>query len=455
MVVSKKPILFDWPIGLAACSIEAALSGGLDSVVLLHRLVALRQQGAPLTLSALHVHHGLQAVADQWVDFCQQLCARWQVPLRVEYVRVSAQGNGLEAAARHARYAAFATSPAQIIALAHHANDQAETVLLHALRGGGSAALAAMPTWRPLHKPSGQPYHGQQPTTFSEAPYLWRPLLSYSRAQLADYAQQHQLTWQEDPSNQQLHWRRNVVRHQLLPAIEPFWPQALTQLQQTAQQAAREHQLLDEYSQADLQHCGATATTLPLHHWQHLSPLRQQAVLIAFLRQCSTTLPSTDAIAQFCHDCQHATPSAQPTLRFGRWQLFRYRQQLYVWQPPTTIFPTHTLTPPESIELGYGRLSWHSQLGRGIAAAVAAKGLTLRPRQAGESITIAGIGRRPLKKLFQEAGVPLAWRDVWPVLSQGQDIVALPGIAIAAPYQAGAEEIGHWPQWDMTPADSV
>ena len=81
MVVSKKPILFDWPIGLAACSIEAALSGGLDSVVLLHRLVTLRQQGAPLTLSALHVHHGLQAVADQWVDFCQQLCARWQVPL--------------------------------------------------------------------------------------------------------------------------------------------------------------------------------------------------------------------------------------------------------------------------------------------------------------------------------------------------------------------------------------
>ena len=176
---------------------------------------------------------------------------------------------------------------------------------------------------------------------------------------------------------------------------------------------------------------------------------------MAFLRQCSTTLPSTDPIAQFCHDCQHATPSAQPTLRFGRWQLFRYRQQPYVWQPPTTIFPTHTLTPPESIELGYGRLAWHSQLGRGIAAAVAAKGLTLRPRQAGESITIAGIGRRPLKKLFQEAGVPLAWRDVWPVLSQGQDIVALPGIAIAAPYQAGAEEIGHWPQWDMTPADSV
>ena len=83
-----------------------------------------------------------------------------------------------------------------------------------------TAALAAMPTWRPLHKPSGQPYHGQQPITFSEAPYLWRPLLSYSRAQLADYAQQHQLTWQEDPSNQQLHWRRNVVRHQLLPAIE-------------------------------------------------------------------------------------------------------------------------------------------------------------------------------------------------------------------------------------------
>lgn len=455
MVALKKPILFDWPLGLGACSIEAALSGGLDSVVLLHRLVALRQQGAPLTLSALHVHHGLQAVADQWVDFCQQLCATWQVPLRVEHVRVSAQGKGLEAAARHARYAAFATSQAQIVALAHHANDQAETVLLHALRGGGSAALAAMPAWRPLHKPSGQPYHGQQPTTFDEAPYLWRPLLHCNRSQLADYAQQHQLTWQEDPSNQQLHWRRNVVRHQLLPAIEQFWPNALTQLQQTAQQAAREHQLLDEYSQADLQQCGATATTLPLHHWQQLSPLRQQAVLIAFLRQCSTTLPSTDAIAQFCHDCQHATPSAQPALLFGSWQLFRYRQQLHLWQPPTTALPAHTLTTPDSIELGYGRLSWQRQLGRGIATAVVANGLTLRPRQAGESITIAGIGRRPLKKLFQEAGVPLAWREVWPVLSQGSDIVAIPSIAIAAPYQAEAKEMGYWPQWDMTPATNA
>ena len=455
MVASKKPILFDWPLGLGACSIEAALSGGLDSVVLLHRLVTLRQQGAPLTLSALHVHHGLQAVADQWVDFCQQLCATWQVPLRVEYVSVSAQGKGLEAAARHARYAAFASSQAQIVALAHHANDQAETVLLHALRGGGSAALAAMPAWRPLHKPSGHPYHGQQPTTFDEAPYLWRPLLDCNRSQLADYAQRHQLTWQEDPSNQQLHWRRNVVRHQLLPAIEQFWPNGLTQLQQTAQQAAREHQLLDEYSQADLQHCGATATTLPLHHWQQLSPRRQQAVLIAFLRRCSTVLPSQDALAQFCHDCQHATPSAQPALLFGSWQLFRYRQQLYLWQPPTTALPAHTLTTLDSIELGYGRLSWQRQLGRGIATAVVANGLTLRPRQAGESITIAGIGRRPLKKLFQEAGVPLAWREVWPVLSQGSDIVAIPSIAIAAPYQAEAKEMGYWPQWDMTPAASV
>ena len=186
-----------------------ALSGGLDSTVLLHRLAqdaAVRRYG----LHALHVHHGLQADADAWAAQCEALCAALDVPVQVHRVRVdTTRGEGIEAAARRARHAAFADvmQAGDIVALAHHRDDQAETFLLRALRASGPDGLAAMRSWR----------------AFGTG-WLWRPLLDTPRAALEAYARAASLRWIEDPSNAGTAFDRNFLRHEVLPLLRQRWP---------------------------------------------------------------------------------------------------------------------------------------------------------------------------------------------------------------------------------------
>ncbi len=190
-----------------------ALSGGCDSVVLLHALGQLiRRKKILARLSALHVHHGLSPQADAWAIFCQDFCAREAIPLEVVRVSVPrASGAGLEAAARRARYAVFSASPADALLLAHHRDDQAETVLLNLLRGAGVAGAAAM-------LPERASTHG---------PRLLRPLLEWPRAHLTAYVKTHDLPWIEDESNDDLHFRRNFLRHEILPKMSEKFASAL------------------------------------------------------------------------------------------------------------------------------------------------------------------------------------------------------------------------------------
>ncbi|HZH44096.1 MAG TPA: tRNA lysidine(34) synthetase TilS [Lysobacter sp.] len=205
--------------------VAVGFSGGLDSSVLLH---ALQAQGH--AVRALHVNHGLHGDADRWAQHCAAVCAEWRVPLQVVGVRVERDGEGLEAAARRARYAAFAEALAdgEVLALAHHRDDQAETFLLRALRGAGVDGLAAMRPWRPLG-------HG----------WLWRPLLAFGRDALLAYAQAHGLRWIDDPSNADLAFERNFLRHRLMPLLRERWPQADTGLTRAATLAAEAATLLD------------------------------------------------------------------------------------------------------------------------------------------------------------------------------------------------------------------
>ncbi len=201
----------DTPADMRAAPLLVGLSGGLDSTVLLHRLAHDATQRAR-GLRAIHVHHGLHADADAWAEQCTRLCASLGVPLEVAQVDVARDGGeGLEAAARHARNAAFESALRQdeILVLAHHQDDQAETFLLRALRASGVDGLAAMRPWR---------RYGRG--------WLWRPLLAMPRATLHAYAQAHALTWIEDPSNDDTAHDRNFLRHRVLPLLQSRWPQA-------------------------------------------------------------------------------------------------------------------------------------------------------------------------------------------------------------------------------------
>ena len=217
-----------------------AFSGGLDSTVLLHQLAQAREL-LPISLSAIHVHHGLSSNATAWARHCRQVCAGLDVPLRVRRVEVNrAPRTSLEEEARRARYAAFAAAKTDVIGVAHNADDQAETILLQLLRGAGPKGLAAMPPLKALS------------TNGLSRIFLWRPLLECTRAELAAYAHQHNLTAIDDESNADERFRRNYLRHRVMPLLAAGFPAATATLARAARHQAEASDLLDALADADL-----------------------------------------------------------------------------------------------------------------------------------------------------------------------------------------------------------
>ncbi|NNG62887.1 tRNA lysidine(34) synthetase TilS, partial [Pseudomonas fragi] len=263
---------------------HVALSGGLDSTVLLHVLAQLRQTRSLPPLSAIHVHHGLQAAADEWPAHCQALCNALGVPLQVVHVHVQA-GASLERAAREARYQAFVTltRAQEVLLTGQHRDDQAETLLFRLLRGAGVSGLAAMPRQRRLGEGN-----------------LCRPLLDVSRTDLEAYAREHSLGWIEDPSNQQTDFSRNYLRHEIFPLLTRRWPQAAASMARSAAHCAEAQGLLDDLARQDLQAAGAVSEfdwlglpSLELAPITCLSPARQRNALRYWLAAFSQ-LPDTD-----------------------------------------------------------------------------------------------------------------------------------------------------------------
>ncbi|MCG2581649.1 MAG: tRNA lysidine(34) synthetase TilS [Marinobacter sp.] len=222
---------FFWPAELCASvrrlpdtpCVWVALSGGLDSVLLLHAVS--RCLGNDRTIAAIHVNHQLQANAGETEQFCRKLCESLRVPLTVERVTVPTKATdesttgGIEEAARNARYDIFERTlePGHILLMAHHGDDQAETVLFRLLRGSGVAGLAGMPSSRVLGM-------GE----------LHRPFLAFSRQQIRDWAQQAGLVWVEDPSNTDQKFDRNFLRHSVMPLLKSRWPSLIKRLRHSA-----------------------------------------------------------------------------------------------------------------------------------------------------------------------------------------------------------------------------
>jgi tRNA(Ile)-lysidine synthase len=253
-----------------------ALSGGADSCALL--LACVRHW--PTQVRAIHVHHGLQAAADDFAAHCQKLCDLWSVPLVVTHVNAhAASGESPEDAARLARYQAYAQvlqthwgGTVQDIVLAQHADDQVETILLALTRGAGLPGLSAMPA---LAERGGLRIH--------------RPWLEVPSQQLRDWLVQEGVTWVEDPTNQDQRYTRNRIRHQLLTVLEKTFPSFRQTFGRSARHAAQAQMVLDDMALIDLQHTGTPPQLLAL---QQLSKARQANTLRAWLLQrqvaCST-----------------------------------------------------------------------------------------------------------------------------------------------------------------------
>ena len=287
--------------------IAVGLSGGCDSVVLLH---ALSRLDPALRLSAIHVDHGLSPNAADWRVFCENFCKSLDIPLLVQSVTVNRKnGLGLEAAARQARYAVFRQSAADCLLLAQHRGDQAETVLFNLLRGSGVTGASGMPAERQLG-----------------ALRLLRPLLPVSRADLLNYAQSHGLTWVDDESNADTALTRNFLRHEVLTVINQRFPAAESALAQAACNFSEAVGLLDELAAQDclVAQDGETAQLTAL---RTLTSPRLKNLLRYRLRQLGWQVPVAARLDEFVRQLLIAAPGRHPELSLpdGRMQVAQRR----------------------------------------------------------------------------------------------------------------------------------
>lgn len=396
--------------------IYIAFSGGLDSTVLVHALAGLRQTAAiksPLNLHLIHVHHGLSPNADDWVENCQQLAASLALPLTV--VQVDARpktGESPEAAARQARYKIFAeTLPANaVLMLAHHANDQAETLLLQLLRGAGVRGLASMPLRARFHQS-----------------WLMRPLLAVSRVVLEQYAEQHQLTWIEDESNLNVDFDRNYLRHNILPLLNARWPATVSCLSRSASHCAEADSLLMEIADADLSNMLDGEPRLNILLLRTLSPPRLNNVVRYWLMNQGLPLPSTVKLQTLIQTLIYSRYDAMPHVSWPGVEVRRFRNYLYAMPPLPKHDPTwyYEWNMQEDLVLpaNIGTLQVKDYL-------ILAKGLPLRIafRQGGEAMVLTGRkGHHSLKNLMQEWDIPPWLRQRVPLIFQNQELIAVVG----------------------------
>jgi tRNA(Ile)-lysidine synthase len=426
------------PLVPAHSTILIGLSGGIDSVVLLHLLHRLAPHFS-WQLFALHVHHGISSNAGAWADFCAVLCASHAIPLHVEHVDIAPlREHGIEAAARKLRYAAFAARACDYVALAHHADDQAETLLLQLLRGAGVKGAAAMPL---LAEREG-------------SPGLLRPLLRCPRREIIDYAAAHGLRWIEDESNADDSYPRNFLRHRVLPLLEQQFPACRTTLARSARHFAEAGELLDDLARLDAAQA-ISGDTLDVAALRAPGRPRAKNLLRWFLHRCGAPMPQTVQLDDMLRQLCDARQDAAVRIGYGGWEVRRYRGRAYALRVPGEFDRSLVLQWRGEAELDWpalnARLVFGHVRGGGISLAKLRHApVTLRLRHGGEALRPhPNAATRALKNLLQEQHIPPWQRERLPLLYCGDELVCAVGVAIAAEYQAAGDDAGirvsNWP----------
>lgn len=394
----------------------AGFSGGLDSTVLLHLLAAdagVRSRG----LRAIHVHHGLAAQAGDWLAHCRRRCEALGIPLQVARVDVDREaGLGLEAAARQARYRAFedALGDGELLALAHHRDDQAETFLLRALRGSGVDGLRAMPAWRPLGRG-----------------WLWRPLLEMPRDALFAHARAAGLDWVEDPGNATGDQDRNHLRLHVMPLLHQRWPHAGAMLARSAALAAEAASLLAAGDAEALAGVStAQARALDATRLLRLPRERRARVLRLWLSRIGLPPLPGEGVARIEADLLGPAGDAVPEFAWSGAVVRRWRDLLHASHAAPAL--------PRDYQAQWdGRAPLLLPTGdtlelEGVGPAARAPGdpwpLTVRARQGGERITLPGRGHsHALRNVLQEKAVPPWVRERLPLLCAADGSVLAAG----------------------------
>lgn len=424
--------------GLTGGRVFVGLSGGVDSVALLHALA----QVAPalgVTPMALHVHHGLSAHADEWGRSCAEMCRALNVTFTEVRVHVSRPSKlGIEGAAREARYTVFRQQRADAIALAHHADDQAETLLLQLLRGAGVRGLSAMPAVRVLDPATGL--------------LLVRPWLRLTRAKIRSYAQRAGLSWIEDESNHDPAFDRSFLRTRILPDLVARFPGLTETFGRAARNFADAVELLDDLAARDA--LGAGHDSLSVSALAALSPAGARNLLRWFLERQGFPQPSRDQLEEALRQGLAARGDAQLCVKLGAVWLRRHRGRLYLQSAEGEPARGWSLTWSGEDELtlpaGLGCLRFEPARGTGLSLRrLRAQSVAVRSRTGGERLRLApNRPSRTLKNLLHEAAIPEWERGRMPLIFVAEALVWVPVVGQDFRFAAAAEEPGVMPRWE-------
>jgi tRNA(Ile)-lysidine synthase len=419
-----------------------AFSGGLDSTVLLHAFARLAAGPNSYRVRAIHIDHGLHADSASWRDHCE----RQAQGLHVEFksIRVTVTGIdevGLEAAARDARYDAFAKElrPGEYLLVGHHADDQLETMLLALMRGAGVLGLGAMQVFEPFARGA-----------------LLRPLWDFTRADLERWARAEGLHWLTDPSNTNLALDRNFVRHRIVSALRERWPSAAQTALRSSQHLQEAWRALDQLAAIDAEQA-LEGECLSVAALRALNPERRRNLLRYWIRRRGARAPSTRKLAGIEHDMLAASVDRVPCVGWDGWEMRRHRGWLYcelklpAFDTGQAIaWPSHL---PLELPANLGTLRISPGAPGRLGAAKLPANLTVRFRAGGETIQPAGHAiHHKLKKLLQASAVLPWWRERLPLVYAGKQLVAVGDLWIAAEFAAQAGEPTMAIVWEDRPS---
>ncbi len=382
-------------------------SGGADSTALLTALHRCRDR-LEADIEAVHFDHGLQPDSPVWARHCEQFCQDRGIEFSSRVLRLSADNANLESRARDERYRCVAQiiDSRTLYLTAHNAEDRAETLLLHAMRGSGIDGLASIPEIRPLG-----------------AGYVARPLLWVSRDDLAAYLRYHGVQWIEDPSNRDTRMDRNFIRQQVMPTLEKRWPTAGTSLARSATHLNTASLVLQELLRRHLDDVCPDPDTLPCEVLFSLGDSASTLVLREWLRERNIPMPPQARMEEFLGQVATAGPEAQCEIAWAGVTLRLYRDALHCISDGTSReCPILKWNGGQTIELGAG-LGSLQLTGPGDDPA---NDWVVGPRRAGDRLRLHAAGpRRKLKKVMQEQPIPPWQRNSIPVLYWNDHPVAI------------------------------
>jgi tRNA(Ile)-lysidine synthase len=409
-----------------------ALSGGVDSIVLLHLLHSL-QKKYRFTLNVTHVHHGLSKNADKWVKFCEKLCAKLSISLDVHYVKLPQKKSlGIEGEARQLRYEKLLQSKSDLVVLAHHADDQAETFLLQLIRGAGVKGLSSM-------------------AHFDESRKLWRPLLNTSRIDIEKYAKTHKLKWIEDESNQNIDFDRNFIRSKVLPLLKNRFNHIIKVIYRSSTHLAEAQNLLDDLAKLDLKSYLKSVNynhKLQVKTLNKLSLTRAKNVLRYWLELNDQMMPSKDLLDELLRQVLKAKKDAELKIELSKaFEIRRYKDEIYLVRKNQQTHKNYEIIwngEPEILLPNDTKLKFKKVKGKGISLEkMKNKKLMISNRKGGESFKPDS--KRPTKKikqLLQESVLPPWERENLPLIFVGDELASVPSFGIDIKFQAKPKEAG-------------